>query len=963
MAKVFISYSRKDIEFAKRLTEELKKSDLDFWVDWEGIPPTVDWWKQIEKGIEEADVFLFLISPDSAKSKVCGEEIDCAVKNGKRLIPLIVRDIQWDETPLQLGHLNYIFFRESDEFDVSIKKLLTAIHTDYEWAQTHRRLQVKALEWERINKENSFLLRGKDLQEAELQLATNTSKDPHPTDLQRDYVFKSRQAADRQRRIIMIGSIASAIVMAVLAVFAFVQLNISRAQNIGSQAQVAFAEQDYNTALLYAYQSNLIHKNNAADLLLGQIVYKNFPTGKQLNGHTADVNSVAWSSNGQLASGSSDGTVIIWDIKTRQPAQILKGSTAFLAVNSVAWSSDGQLASGSSDGTVIIWDIKTGQPGRTLKGHTDAVTSVAWSSDGQLASGSNDGSVIIWDLKTGQSAQSLKGHTDAVTSLAWSADGQLASGSNDGSVIIWDLKSGQPVQTLKSDSFPVTSVAWSADGQLVSGSTLGLIVIWDLKKGLPSQTLSGIANSITSVAWSAGGQLASGSLYGAVTIWNLKTSQPAQNLNGYSDNIYSVSWSADGQLASGSNDGTVVVWNLKTDQTAAQTLKGQIGSANNLGNSAKNLGYGFKSVTWSTDGKLASGSLDGVTIWDLKTGQPTQTLRNYPIVNSVAWSADGQLASGPDYDHTVIIWDLQTGQHAQTLTGHTEEVTSLAWSSDGHLASGAMDKKVIIWDLKTGKPAKTLMGHTDYVFSVAWSADGQLASGSNDGTVIIWDLQTGQPAQILKRSSSGVISVAWSPDGQLASGSNDGIVTIWDLKTGKPAQTLKGHTDFIRSVAWSADGQLASGSNDGTVIIWGLKTGRPAQTLKGHTRSVSSVAWSPYGQLTSGSDDNTIQISRADLTGGNPCDKILRNMTIQEWMDYQGMLYVYKPACPNLHNPTDLTLEGFLNWIVFTWMGRAILLALLSTILAFIFFTIWLFNKSVTWIWRKLRNEKVPSKR
>ncbi len=196
MAKVFISYSRKDIEFAKRLTGKLQESDLDFWVDWEGIPPTVDWWREIEKGIEEADVFIFLISPDSASSKICGQEIDCAIKNGKRLIPLVVRDTKSGEAPEQLGHLNWVFFRESDDFDASIQKLLSSIHTDYEWVQTHRRLQVKALEWERSNKENSFLLRGKDLQDAELQLATNTSKEPHPTDLQREYAFKSPYRAN-----------------------------------------------------------------------------------------------------------------------------------------------------------------------------------------------------------------------------------------------------------------------------------------------------------------------------------------------------------------------------------------------------------------------------------------------------------------------------------------------------------------------------------------------------------------------------------------------------------------------------------------------------------------------------------------------------------------------------------------------------------------------------------------------
>jgi len=128
MAKVFISYSRKNIEFAKKLTGELQKSNLDFWVDWEGIPPTVDWWREIEKGIEEADAFLFLISPDSAASKVCGQEIDHAVKNAKRIIPIVAQDVKGEDAPKQLTHLNWIFFREQDDFGAAIQKLLSAIH-------------------------------------------------------------------------------------------------------------------------------------------------------------------------------------------------------------------------------------------------------------------------------------------------------------------------------------------------------------------------------------------------------------------------------------------------------------------------------------------------------------------------------------------------------------------------------------------------------------------------------------------------------------------------------------------------------------------------------------------------------------------------------------------------------------------------------------------------------------------
>ena len=201
MARIFVSYSRKNIDFCKRLTDELEKRELDFWVDWEGIPPTVDWLKEIEKGIEEADTFLAIVSPEWISSKVCMDELDIAVKNGKRLIPVVPYEIDWNDVPPELSQLNYIFFRETDDFNAQLDKLFTALDTDYDWLKTHRRLQVKALEWERSNKESGFLLHGKDLEEAEQQISVNANKDPHPTDIQREYVLLSRQGATRQRRI------------------------------------------------------------------------------------------------------------------------------------------------------------------------------------------------------------------------------------------------------------------------------------------------------------------------------------------------------------------------------------------------------------------------------------------------------------------------------------------------------------------------------------------------------------------------------------------------------------------------------------------------------------------------------------------------------------------------------------------------------------------------------------------
>jgi hypothetical protein len=204
MNQLFVSYSRKDTEFARWLTEKLTTQNMEVWVDWEDIPPSVDWMKEIEKGIEEADIFIFVVSPDSIRSRVCGEEVAHAIKNGKRIAPVIAREVDMQEAPATLTHLNWIFFcRPQDDFDVSFEKLLLAIQTDFDWVQTHAKLQVKALEWERANHDGSFLLRGKELADAVAQLLVNAEKNPHPTELQKHYVLKSSETEkaelERQR--------------------------------------------------------------------------------------------------------------------------------------------------------------------------------------------------------------------------------------------------------------------------------------------------------------------------------------------------------------------------------------------------------------------------------------------------------------------------------------------------------------------------------------------------------------------------------------------------------------------------------------------------------------------------------------------------------------------------------------------------------------------------------------------
>ena len=205
MSHIFISYARKDLTTAQRIVDALATRGLDTWIDWKSIPKTVDWEEEIYRGIEEADAFLFMISPDSVQSEMCKKEIAHAVKNGKRIIPIVIRDADVKTIPTAVSKLNWIFCRDGqDDFNIAIAQTREAIHTDYEWLKFHTELQVKALKWER-RKDASRLLRGKELREAEQQFAyAGNQKDPPPTSLQRHFVLTSRRDEERRRNRVII---------------------------------------------------------------------------------------------------------------------------------------------------------------------------------------------------------------------------------------------------------------------------------------------------------------------------------------------------------------------------------------------------------------------------------------------------------------------------------------------------------------------------------------------------------------------------------------------------------------------------------------------------------------------------------------------------------------------------------------------------------------------------------------
>lgn len=89
--QVFISRARADMALARKLSEKLKKAGLDVWFDEEQVLPGQNWAAEIAKALQESQVMIVLLTPDSLRSPRVKQEISYALGDehyADRVIPV-----------------------------------------------------------------------------------------------------------------------------------------------------------------------------------------------------------------------------------------------------------------------------------------------------------------------------------------------------------------------------------------------------------------------------------------------------------------------------------------------------------------------------------------------------------------------------------------------------------------------------------------------------------------------------------------------------------------------------------------------------------------------------------------------------------------------------------------------------------------------------------------------------------
>ncbi|ORX97458.1 WD40-repeat-containing domain protein [Clohesyomyces aquaticus] len=267
---------------------------------------------------------------------------------------------------------------------------------------------------------------------------------------------------------------------------------------------------------------------------------------KKFSAHGYEVLSLAVNQgNDRFVSTGGDKTVFFWDVATAQTLRTWRGHGGRINACAFGGEDESVVVTGSWDGTVKIWDVKSNSPKpiMTLDDAKDSISDVCVF-DAEIISGSVDGRVRSYDLRMGMCNVDVIGHP--VTSLTVTKKGsEILTSSLDSTVRLMDRENGQLLKAYRDEGFVnnelrVKSTLGQNDSVVLSGSDDGMVYAWDLLEG---DVLHKFKHS---------------------DMREVKGKKPSMTAGGQKDVASSVAFcKIRKEWASGGGDGNVVVWGIE----------------------------------------------------------------------------------------------------------------------------------------------------------------------------------------------------------------------------------------------------------------------------------------------------------------------------------------------------------------------------------------------------------------
>ena len=896
----FISYSRKDVDFATKLEQALekfrppkglskKKRFLDIFRD-QGDLVGVEYFKSIEEQLRSSRKLLVICSPSARASQYVSDEIRRFVKTrgSENIVPVIISGVPNNEA--RPGDENKLAFPEA--LTESLELPLATDFRDFDVAR------------DRVNKDRfsaawyTVLANILEVSRAEVEEREKRRKRRKLAAVvsitgtvilalaalsifalvQRDIAFNERDAATRQKDSLIVMQSRSLLQRDPTAALAVLRHHSFSSERIGALRMRAASAYELGVAL-QVLESH--HGGVSAvafspdDILIASAGGDNRVRVRDVSSWTditeihyeGRVSAMVFSPDSQyLAVACFDEPVILWE-RASGTTKRLEGTTP--SANVLAFSPDASKLA-TAHKSITIWELPSGQS-KEFEGHNKwEISAIAFDGKGErLVSASQAGEpyLLMWNVSTGKK-RSLQGLTNGVRHIAFSPDDRLlvSSGGLDRSIRIWDAEAHDPtVLPVKSNDRIGQSrsaldrlldvdeghLVFSPDGQLLATGHKDGLRLWDMKR-MKMLAHSNAFGRIRTVAFSRDGLTMVGAGTTGPVIWDLSSGEGSRRV-GHQHRIEDIALSSSGKLvASAARDGTVRIWQVGIPQLTVSEEQASLAALNPVDNAV---------IYVNSTGDLQK--------WHLATGDVT-TLVKKALNSHVAQAAltqngdklasidqAGQLSVRNVDQGTVKTWQTKAGRPLQI--GYSPDGMTLVvlyessldvWGLDGTLIAQS-DAELAYSDDKIEQKVQELMtrsGMHPFGGKVRFSADSS--------TLVWFFSQDGLRARVLDLKSNKWKSLdlgkgrkggfAVSPDGKLLAYSNKNLVQIVDIERGEK-KSREGHRDVVFDLIFSPDGSsLASTARNGSIRIWNLidETSRVFTIPSG---VAEHVAYSPDG--------------------------------------------------------------------------------------------------------------------